>query len=106
MDQEQRSRADWQSEAALLGVDPNDPSDGRFWAMLDRARGLLETFEYHQPTPEQIERIARIRKAHIACARIILQCSPVGPDQTAALRKLHESMMTSNKAIVCEVTRG
>lgn len=101
-----QGREQWRAQAAELGVNPDEPDDAKFWAALARARGLIDSFRYHQPDASQIDRIARIRQAHIACAKTILQCTAVGPDQTAALRKLHESMMTANKAVVCEANDG
>lgn len=103
MKNEDRKREDWSAAALEVGVDPNEPDDARFWGELDRARAIIDSFRYHLPSGEQIDRIAEVRQACIACARTILRCSPVGADQTAALRKLHEAMMTTNKAIVCEV---
>ncbi len=99
-----RDRGDgegWRAEALNLGVNP-DADDHRYWSAFDRAKGIVDSFRYHQPSAAQIERIARVREAHVACAKLILQNTPVGADQTVALRKLHESMMTANKAIACE----
>lgn len=97
-----RERADWRDEATALGVNHDEPDDCRYWSAFDRARGIVDSFRYHQPSAAQIDRIAEVRQAHIACAKVILRSTSVGADQTAALRKLHESMMTSNKSIVCE----
>lgn len=101
-----RKRTEWRDEAAALGVNPDEPDDCRYWSAFDRAKGIVESFAYHQPSPEQIGRIAEVRRAHIACAKVILRSSQSSADQTAALRKLHESMMTTLKAIVLEVTDG
>lgn len=68
----------------------------------DREIKILESFQYHKPTEEQIERIAAVRQAYISCAKTILQVSLSSPDQTASLRQLHESMMTTLKNIVLE----
>lgn len=67
-----------------------------------RQQAILDTFDYHRPSPEQGDRIGRVRAAFKRCALTVLACTPAGPDQTAALRQLHESMMTANKAIACE----
>ena len=79
----------------MAGLDP-------FAGMSDRQRAILDTFDYHRPTPEQGDRIGRVRAAFKRCALTIIACTPEGADQTAALRQLHEGMMTANKAIACE----
>jgi len=100
---EKRNREDWRAQARLLGVDPDEPDDARYWSALDRAQGIIDSFKYHQPNAGQIARISTVRQSCIACALTLLQNTPVGADQTVALRKLHEAMMTANKAIVNEV---
>lgn len=62
----------------------------------------IATFAYHKPDDEQVERIAAVREAHKAAVCAIWGLVPNGPDRSVAIRKLHESMMTCNKAIVCE----
>ncbi len=93
----------WKDAARALGVDPDEPDDHKYWNALNLAQQFVESFKYHQPTPGQIQRISNIRNAHIECLKLILQNIPAGADRIAAIRKLHESMMTCNKAIVCEV---
>lgn len=56
-------------------------------------------FTYHAPSPDQIPRYQAIRDAAKGLAAIILQNTPASADQTAALRKLRESVMTANAAI-------
>jgi hypothetical protein len=68
----------------------------------ERQRKLLDSFKYHQPTSTQVERISNIRKGAIAFAEIILENTKEDPDQTVAIRKVHEGMMTANKSIVNE----
>lgn len=63
---------------------------------------ILASFDYHKPDDAQIERIAGVRSACKACARQLMALLPPSADRTVALRKLHETMMTANKAIVCE----
>lgn len=63
---------------------------------------ILNTFKYHNTSDEQVERISNIRDGAMAFAGHIWTNVPPGPDRTVALRKLHEAMMTANKAIVCE----
>jgi hypothetical protein len=67
-----------------------------------RQSAALSSFHYHKPTDEQIQRIANVRSALKQAAEIVILNTPESADQTAALRKLHEAMMTANKAIVCE----
>lgn len=68
----------------------------------ERQRKLIDSFKYHQPTQTQIERISNVRKGAIAFAEIILDNTGEDPDQTVAIRKTHEAMMTANKSIVNE----
>lgn len=101
-DRSREDRHSWQDEAISLGIDPNEPDDHKYFGALDRKRLIIDSFKYHQPSEGQIERIAAVRSGCIALAKQIMSCTPDGADQTAALRKLHEAMMTANKAIVCE----
>ncbi len=67
---------------------------------------VLETFDYHKPSDEQVSRISDIRLGAKLFVMCIGQNVKDGPDRTAAFRKVHEAMMTANKAIVCEVGDG
>lgn len=58
-------------------------------------------FTYHAPKDDQSERYVRIREAAKALALVILNTTPSNPDQTAAIRKLRECVMTANAAIAC-----
>lgn len=69
--------------------------------MTPRQQAILETFDYHRPSPEAAARIERIRFAFKLCALHVFENTPDGADQTAALRQLHEAMMTANKSIAC-----
>jgi hypothetical protein len=91
-----------EARCVALGVDYDEPDDFKFWSELDRKESIVQSFRYHIPTDAQIERISSIRKGHIELAELIMRSTAVGADQTAALRKLHEAMMTANKAIVLE----
>ncbi len=102
-DRKTKDGSDWKERARALGVNPDEPDDCRYFNALQRATGWVESFKYHQPTPEQIQRISNVRNAHVECLKLILQNVADGADRTAAIRKLHESMMTCNKSIVCEV---
>lgn len=56
-------------------------------------------FTYHPATPEQQAKYKAIRSGAMAFARILLDNTPACADQTAALRKLRESVMTANASI-------
>lgn len=98
----ERDKAAWREQAIELGVDPDEVDDFRYWGEIDGKRAIIDSFRYHQPSAEQIDRIAVVRQGHITLAKLIMRSTPRSADQTAALRKLHECMMTANKAIVCE----
>lgn len=66
----------------------------------------LESFDYHRPSEEQVERIAVVRRTCKAAARTLIETVQPCADRTVALRKLHEAMMNANKAIVCEESRA
>lgn len=66
---------------------------------------ILESFDHHAPGPMQVERIQRVRAACKAAALALIQSVEPCADRAAALQKIHEGMMTANKAIVCEVDR-
>jgi hypothetical protein len=56
-------------------------------------------FTYHSPTSEQVERYAAIRDGAKAYARVLVASCPAGPDLTAAIRKLRETVMTANAGV-------
>ena len=74
-------------------VRPQDQQDAALERMLD------DLFTYHAPTPEQVEKYAKINEAVRAAARVILQECPPNPDRTAAIRLLREARMTANASI-------
>lgn len=59
-------------------------------------------FMYHQPTPEQVPRYEAIREAGKHLAEVILENSPASADQSDAIRKVREAVMTANAANACE----
>lgn len=61
-----------------------------------------EVVQYHAPSQEQIDAISKIRCAVENLIVCILQNSPSCADQTAAIRKVREAMMTANAAIVLD----
>jgi hypothetical protein len=58
-------------------------------------------FQYHAPQGTQQERYVLIRDTAKHLAEIILNNTPSSADQTAALRKLRECVMTANATIAC-----
>ena len=63
---------------------------------------LTNWFSHHPPANDMmIERYKRIREAGKYFARVILEETPGCADQSAAIRKVREAVMTSNAAIAC-----
>ena len=58
-------------------------------------------FVYHPATPEQAAKYQQIRDAAKLLAYTIKANTPGCADQTAALRKVREAVMTANAAIAC-----
>lgn len=63
---------------------------------------LNEVFEYHAPTPEAVEAYKKIRAAAKTFAAVIYANTPPSADQTTAIRKLRECVMTANAAVALE----
>jgi hypothetical protein len=63
---------------------------------------LARWFTYHPPTPEDQDRYLVIRSQAMAFAEVVLANTPSSADQTAALRKIREAVMTANAAIACK----
>jgi hypothetical protein len=57
------------------------------------------TFDYHKPTEEQIEKMAKMRAAAKEYADHIEQYVPAGPDRTYILRHVRTTAMWVNVAI-------
>ena len=58
-------------------------------------------FTYHSPSTEQLPKYQAIRDAGKSLAHTILINTPTSADQTAAIRKVREAVMTANAAIAC-----
>lgn len=58
-------------------------------------------FSYHAPRGTQQERYELIRNKAKELALVIEMNTPTNADQTAAIRKLRECVMTANAAIAC-----
>jgi hypothetical protein len=59
-------------------------------------------FEYHRPSAEQQARYQAIRTAARLFALVLVEQTRPSADQTAAMRKLSECVMTANKSIALE----
>lgn len=59
-------------------------------------------FTYHSPRGDQPERYEAIRSAAKRLAHVIVDNTPACADQTAAIRKLREAVMTANASIALE----
>jgi hypothetical protein len=65
---------------------------------------LKNWFTYHAPRDvKTMGDYAAIRGAGLELATQIVACTPEGPDQTAAIRKVREAVMTANAAIATQV---
>jgi hypothetical protein len=60
---------------------------------------LDDIFTYHPPTPEQLRSYEAVREGAKAFAKIIIDNTLPSADQSAAIRKLRESVMTANASI-------
>lgn len=59
-------------------------------------------FTHHPPRGEaDVARYERIREAGKAFALVLLEETPPSADQSAAVRKVREAVMTANAAVAC-----
>lgn len=63
---------------------------------------LDEIFKYHAPSEDQIPKCRAIRDAAKIFAAVILNNTPQSADQSAALRKIREAVMTANASIALD----
>lgn len=56
-------------------------------------------FQYHAPNGEQLAQYARLRSAACEFAIAIVQNTPAGADQSAAMRHVREAVMTADAAV-------
>ena len=59
-------------------------------------------FTYHAPFGDQPRKYQAIREAAKTLAQIIVDNTPPSADQTAAIRKVREAVMTANAAIALD----
>lgn len=62
---------------------------------------LINWFTYHPPNSADLDHYLAIRQAAHDFARVILAHTPSSADQTAAIRKIREAVMTANAAVAC-----
>lgn len=62
---------------------------------------LQNWFTYHAPSEEQIPKYQAIRQAALALAETIVDNTPESADQSDAIRKVREAVMTANASIAC-----
>jgi len=62
---------------------------------------LEQLFTYHPPVGDQADRYESLRRGGRALAELILLTTPASADQSAAVRKVREAIMTANAAIAC-----
>ena len=60
---------------------------------------LSELFTYHPVREDQAPKYTAIRSAAKYFAEVLLANTPSGADQSAAIRKVREAVMTANAAI-------
>ena len=65
------------------------------------AENLANWFTYHPPSNDQLPKYLAIREAGLAMAKVILDNTPSSADQTAAIMKIREAVMTANQSIAC-----
>lgn len=63
---------------------------------------LDNLFKYHAPKPDQKLKYEKLRMAAREFAEVLIDVTPPSPDQSAAMRKLRECVMTANASIALE----
>ena len=63
---------------------------------------IENVFSYHAPKGDQPQKYEAIRAAAKNFAQVIVDNTPSCADQTAALRKVREAVMTANASIALE----
>lgn len=65
-------------------------------------KDIKEIVTYHKPTDDQLGKIQAVRDATENLIHVIARNTPLCADQSAAIRKAREAMMTANAAIVLD----
>lgn len=66
-----------------------------------KSTDISNWFQYHAPVGDQQQRYMVLREKAKELAHLIVENTPTSADQTAAIRKLRECVMTANAAIAC-----
>lgn len=69
------------------------------FAGMDLRDKIDDIFTYHAPEGDDLQKYQRIRDKAKELAHVILDNTPTSADQTAAIRKLRECVMTANASI-------
>ena len=72
----------------------------------EQQKELDNVFSYHKPFGDQPQRYETIRAKAKELAAVILASTPKSADQSAAIRKLRECVMTANAAIAINEIEG
>lgn len=67
--------------------------------MTGKQTDLDHIFTYHSPSPDQIPTYGDLRDAARVFAEAVVESTPEGADQDAAIRHIREAVMTANAAI-------
>jgi len=73
--------------------------------MNDIVKKIANWFSYHAPEGDQQARYQDIRHYGSEFAMSIARNTPPSADQTAAIRKVREAVMTANAAIACKAVK-
>lgn len=63
---------------------------------------LDHIFKYHAPTADQLPKYEALRAAAKAFAQAIVDNTPRGADQSAAIRHVREAVMTANASVALD----
>lgn len=63
---------------------------------------LKHIFTYHTPRSEQLPKYEKLRAAALVFAEVVVENTPIGADQSAAIRHIREAVMTANAAIALD----
>jgi len=63
---------------------------------------LDHIFSYHAPTLDKVEQYNNLREAAKVFAQTIADNTPASADQSAAIRKVREAVMTANAAVALD----
>lgn len=74
-------------------------TEGKFYCAAHTPRQPKHPFDYHSPSPKQVEEIAAFRLACKACHETCLKL-PAGREKSLAITNLEQVSMWGNKAII------